>query len=183
MIASLDERMRQWRANYAQNPRRCFLCDTAIPYEARSRNTRKFCNTSCAAKYNNPKHSKTHKSNRVNKRKVANCFDCGRSTANISGFCRKHQLHDDIINGRVTQRRCLIRWIIAQRGRKCELCLRTRWDAYDLIPLHLDHINGDASDNYPSNLRMLCPNCHDLQPTSRGKNRGNGRKARGLPVH
>ena len=39
------------------------------------------------------------------------------------------------------------------------------------IPLELNHINGDHSDNRLLNLRLLCPNCHALTPTYRGKNR------------
>ena len=38
------------------------------------------------------------------------------------------------------------------------------------IPLELDHINGDRHDNRIKNLRILCPNCHSLQPTHRGRN-------------
>jgi HNH endonuclease len=30
------------------------------------------------------------------------------------------------------------------------------------IPLHVDHIDGDWSNNQPDNLRLLCPNCHAL---------------------
>ena len=33
------------------------------------------------------------------------------------------------------------------------------------------HINGDKTDNRIENLRILCPNCHSLQPTHRGLNR------------
>jgi hypothetical protein len=40
------------------------------------------------------------------------------------------------------------------------------------IPLELDHRNGDHRDNQLENLRLLCPNCHALTPTYRGKNRG-----------
>jgi 5-methylcytosine-specific restriction endonuclease McrA len=38
------------------------------------------------------------------------------------------------------------------------------------IPLELDHINGSRSDQRLENLRLLCPNCHALTPTYRGKN-------------
>jgi hypothetical protein len=39
------------------------------------------------------------------------------------------------------------------------------------IPLEIDHINGDRRDNRLDNLRMLCPNCHALTTTYRGKNK------------
>ena len=31
--------------------------------------------------------------------------------------------------------------------------------------------HGDHHDNRLDNLRILCPNCHSLQPTHRGKNK------------
>jgi predicted HNH restriction endonuclease len=37
------------------------------------------------------------------------------------------------------------------------------------IPLELDRINGDRTDNRKENLRLLCPNCHALTETYRGK--------------
>lgn len=56
----------------------------------------------------------------------------------------------------------------------CELCgwAETSRDGY--LPLELDHINGDRHDNRLENLRILCPNCHSLQPTHRGRNMLNG---------
>lgn len=54
---------------------------------------------------------------------------------------------------------------------KCEICGWARKSVDGRIPLELDHINGDRYDNRLENLRILCPNCHSLQTTHRGKNR------------
>lgn len=61
---------------------------------------------------------------------------------------------------------------------QCSNCKRTEWIGED-IPLELDHINGVSSDHRIENLRILCPNCHALTPTYRGKNiRGGQRVAK-----
>ncbi|MFA6547809.1 MAG: HNH endonuclease signature motif containing protein [Candidatus Magasanikbacteria bacterium] len=53
----------------------------------------------------------------------------------------------------------------------CELCGWAKLSIDGRVPLELDHINGDHSDNRIDNLRILCPNCHSLQLTHRGRNR------------
>lgn len=58
------------------------------------------------------------------------------------------------------------------KEQKCELCGWSEVSLDGRIPVELDHVNGDHSDNRLSNLRILCPNCHSLQPTHRGRNKG-----------
>ena len=53
----------------------------------------------------------------------------------------------------------------------CEECKWAKISEDGYLPLELDHINGDRHDNRIENLRILCPNCHSLKPTHRGKNR------------
>ena len=66
---------------------------------------------------------------------------------------------------------------------ECELCGWCRKAEDGRIPLELDHINGVHSDNRLENLRVLCPNCHSLQSTHRGKNKGLTKRASGGMVY
>lgn len=54
---------------------------------------------------------------------------------------------------------------------KCELCGWAERSVDGRIPVELDHVNSQHDDNRLKNLRILCPNCHSLQPTHRGKNK------------
>jgi hypothetical protein len=51
----------------------------------------------------------------------------------------------------------------------CEACGLAKWNGKP-IPLELDHVNGQYTDNRLENLRILCPNCHAQTPTFRAKN-------------
>lgn len=52
---------------------------------------------------------------------------------------------------------------------QCEYCLLIEWMGKP-IPLELEHVNGDNRDNRLENLKIICPNCHALTPTYRGRN-------------
>lgn len=65
-------------------------------------------------------------------------------------------------------------------GPECVACGRDTWEGAP-IPLELDHVNGDRTDNRLQNLRLLCPNCHARTPTYRGRNIGAWTGTRAAP--
>lgn len=53
---------------------------------------------------------------------------------------------------------------------RCSECKINEWMGKSLR-LHVDHKNGDHSDNRLENLRFLCPNCHQQTDTWGAKNK------------
>jgi hypothetical protein len=69
------------------------------------------------------------------------------------------------------------KYLLVTRGQRCEICKIETWRDRP-VPVVMDHINGDPTDQRILNLRLVCPNCDALLPTFKGRNRGNGRHAR-----
>lgn len=95
---------------------------------------------------------------------------------------REAREYQRFIEGQVTSRPALRKMLAKQRGYACERCGISEWNS-EPITLVVDHKDGNAGNNMLDNLQMLCPNCNSQTPTFGGRNRGNGRKARGLPLH
>jgi len=82
-------------------------------------------------------------------------------------------------SGKLTLRHQLRKIILKRDQHQCSCCKLTEWQKQP-IPLWLDHIDGNASNNKPENLRLICLNCDALGSTFGNKNRGKGRRSLGL---
>lgn len=131
----------------------CRHCETEFGFKGYSR-THKFCSIQCSKDY------RKQKSNKL-----------------------REQRYNDWLEGKdigVKNPRKLIReFVIKRDGYKCNSCGITEWKGKD-ISLWCDHIDGNATNNHPSNFQLICPNCDSQQDTFGSKNRGHGRRSLGL---
>jgi hypothetical protein len=63
---------------------------------------------------------------------------------------------------------------LEQNG-NCNRCGISDWLG-EKITLELEHKDGNHFNNQRDNLECLCPNCHSLTPTWRGRNKGDKRE-------
>lgn len=62
------------------------------------------------------------------------------------------------------------RRVFEEQGYKCNRCGIDSWLG-ETISFELDHKDGNNKNNLRENLEGLCPNCHSLTPTWRGRNK------------
>jgi DNA-directed RNA polymerase subunit M/transcription elongation factor TFIIS len=133
------------------------------------------------------------------KDKVFTCLNCGSefkfkghsyNNKYCNNKCQAELKHKQSIEeknklfdlGELTFRRDIYKILIERFGDECSVCGITEWNNKP-IRLWVDHIDGDASNNTPSNFRLICPNCDSQSDTFGAKNIGSGRKSRGLKMY
>lgn len=174
---------------YLKNPNKCAYCGQDILPEEGQRlchvKVKKFCNRSCAAKYNNePKKLKT-------KSKKA-CINCGNPiNKGASKFCShncqqdynhniyiqewKQGMHCDTIEVSNHVRN----YLFEVNDNKCSKCGWGEANPYThKVPLQIHHKDGNYRNNSEENLELLCPNCHALTENFGALNIRNGRDYR-----
>lgn len=118
--------------------------------------------------------------------KIYSCIQCGveclwgRSKTNkyCSNICqglftRTVKTKARIFDGQVSEPKTLKSFLIQEVGNYCAECgQKPIWNELPLV-LQLDHIDGNSDNNFPENLRLLCPNCHTQTSTYSSKGTGN----------
>lgn len=78
-------------------------------------------------------------------------------------FSNKYPMQSDKLKRRIIRE--------AVFPRECAGCKCSEWKG-SVVPLELDHIDGDHGNNAKENLQLICPNCHALTPHYRVKKPG-----------
>lgn len=147
------------------------------------RQSRKFCNQSCNATFNN--------SRRYGKKESRQCKVCEQKLGKSQRFTCSRECHhkklqlefvkkwlageiDGVINRSEKYKyntmfsKRIKTYLMEQFNSQCEEC---GWDKKHSItgrvPLEVHHIDGDKYNNERKNLQLLCRNCHALTPNFR----------------
>lgn len=92
--------------------------------------------------------------------------------------------YEKFLRGEIKHRDTMYSCLVRRDGNRCMAsgCTVTSgiWNGKP-IRLQVDHIDGNAGNHSQNNLRLLCANCHSQTDTFSARNKGNGRKSRGLP--
>ena len=159
--------------------KKCLTCEKE--FKSLKSEDRIYCSQSCSATDTNSKRIK------LNIKRV-DCKYCGEKFSKNkrnSIYCSKKCLIDfrnvkkseSVELGIVKNMKILKDYLKRKDGCSCKICKMDKWNDLD-IPLVLDHIDGNPYNNFPDNLRLICPNCDAQTSTYKGKNKGNGRKER-----
>ena len=159
----------------------CENCSETFVDKASSK--RKFCSKSCAVTVANKTKAKRNKT-------IRTCLNCGKLLNNrnqikfCSHACTKEYKWMEIVtkieNGDTSfSSDTYKKYLIYKYGEKCMKC---GWHEINpttnLIPVQLEHKDGNSENHNLNNLELLCPNCHSLTPTYGALNKGNGRTKR-----
>ena len=167
---------------------KCLCCGKEIETPEGWKITRKFCSSSCAAKYNNKvRGSKSHE-------KYKSCIYCGKELTGKSKYakfcsseCEQNYKQEEYvkrwkngeetgIKGRYEISERIRRYLFEKYDCKCQKC---GWGEVNpktnKIPLQVHHIDGNCLNNKEENLQLLCPNCHSLTDTFGNSNKNSKR--------
>ena len=185
------EEINKW---YEKNKKQCLCCGEYIPLGSLGFNEykgRNFCSQSCSISYNNRK--RIIKNKKQNKKQKKKCLNCGKELSNnkktyCNTKCQKEYNYKTYIdkwkNGKtngivgkawIDISNYIRKYIFEKYNYKCAKCGWSEINPYTgKLPLEIEHIDGDATNNKEENLTLLCPNCHSLTSTYRGANKGQG---------
>jgi len=128
--------------------------------------------------------------------KIYNCLNCGTECKfshqgnnkycgiNCSAKHRSNEHKRKFWEGLLPriERPTARKYLAEKRGYNCEVCGISDHNGKALT-LQVDHINGDPSNDHPTNLRLICPNCHSQTEFLGAANKGRGRAAQGLRLY
>ena len=170
---------KEWVENKKIKPKKfCLNCGKEI---VGGDSRKKFCDSSCAAKYNN----------KLRKQDKHHCLNCGKEIKR-GKFCdntchaeyrRKQYIErwkngeENGLSGKYGIIEAVRHYIFEKNDNKCEVCGKSYINPYTgLSVLQIHHKDGDCTNNKEENLQLLCPTHHAMTENFGSRNPNATRK-------
>lgn len=175
--------------NYYENPNYCQFCNNIITVDKDERvsktKVKKFCNQQCYADYcrnnANPMYHRVCKvcGNKINPANQSElCTICLKNKKDEEKIQEWKETGNTGCGTSSTLRNCIRDYIFDKQNKQCAICnINAEWNGKELHFI-LDHIDGDASNNFEHNLRLVCPNCDSQLDTYKSRNKNSARAHR-----
>lgn len=156
-------------------------------FKAKPHEKKKYCSSRCAAIVNNLKRPKKYYFCSICNRPIKRAnrkycsIKCQHKHYHIQYIARWKQGLENGNRGIRTRgiSHHLRHYLIKKYEDKCSRCGWNKKHPKTLVvPLEVNHIDGNSENNKEENLELICPNCHALTPNFRNLNKGNGRSWR-----
>jgi len=130
-----------------------------------------FCSTDCSNKSRSIAETEEQKNKRLERERLDELFKDYRGVEKQIKIKNFKLLSADYKDLKFESLRARI---ILEQDSCCGNCNISEWYG-NKITLELDHIDGNNKNNNRENLICLCPNCHSITPTWRGRNKKNSK--------
>jgi Zn finger protein HypA/HybF involved in hydrogenase expression len=158
--------------------KKCKYCEIndAIKYSKYSSGD--FCSKKCANGFSTKEKRKEINekvSKKLKGKSTGDLLSKDQRIENWKKFCY-NKFKTDLLNAN-TATMCIDRLrkrICFEQDNKCNKCGLSEWLGKKLV-LELEHKDGNHHNNKRENLEALCPNCHSLTSTWRGRNKKNNK--------
>jgi hypothetical protein len=133
----------------------------------------RFCSSKCARGFST-KEKRKEINEKVSKTLTGRKTNIDYSTEKWKNiFQKRKKMYDEkLLNANFDELKfeSLRKRVILEQGGKCNNCGLEEWLGV-IITLELEHKDGNRLNNHRGNLEALCPNCHSLTSTWRGRNK------------
>ena len=129
---------------------------------------------------------------RNREKREKNCLNCGKDIPNRNVYCnnkcqseyQRKTIFESLEKGNLMKysnsssiHEITKKYLIEKFGNQCMSCGWNEENTHTkIVPIQINHIDGNPHNHDLSNVELLCPNCHSL--TEFFGSRGKGRKER-----
>ncbi len=142
----------------------------------------KFCSRRCSAIYNNIRYPKRRQQGLCKKCSISitssrtYCNSCWNGSVSIKENKISEWLSGNWDGGKNKLSQTIRNYLLEKFNYTCIKCgFNTPHPDDGKTILEINHIDGNGTNHSEDNLEVICPNCHALTSSYRGRNYGSGR--------